>query len=68
MTKQSADACKGCPVCPPPPAWTQWVSHLIRLQNWIEAGCRFAADDLAIDEWDGLAELRIAQDALSRET
>jgi len=45
-------ACEGCPsqsvfVAP-------WISHILGLDALVQAGCRFALDDLDVHEWEGL--------------
>ena len=45
-------ACDGCPSYVPfVPAWTR---HILWLDALVQAGCRFALNDLDVDEWRGL--------------
>ncbi len=44
--------CEGCESQPEFVA--PWISHLLSLDALIQAGCRFALDDLDVGEWDGL--------------
>jgi hypothetical protein len=37
------------------------LQYLLHLQNLIEAGASFHADDLPMKDWDDLVEMRIAQ-------
>jgi hypothetical protein len=54
--------CAQCPAgAPPDPA--PWFSHCMLLHTLIEAGCRFGPDDLMMDEWLGLADLKAALEA-----
>lgn len=40
-----------------------WTAHVLTLHKLIEAGCRFGPDDLSIDEWYAVADMKAAIEA-----
>jgi hypothetical protein len=56
-----------CAVCPHRDAYipTSWFTHIWFLHTLQRAGFPFRQDDLSIDEWMGLAELKAELEAFS---
>ncbi len=54
--------CSACPAREPYQA-SAWFNHVWQLYQLQKAGYPFAADDLTLEEWYGLAEMVAALDA-----
>lgn len=54
-------ACEGCPSAPV--LVDAWTTHILWLDSLVQAGCRYALDDLSVHEWEGL---RILADERNR--